>query len=195
MQLAGLLDDDLRRSNAGRSVVQKLGQTLSAQSLERQWRKDQILEAYLNLVPFRGELVGIEALSQTLFGKAAHGLNHQEAAMAVALVRAPNASERQVAQRTCQVLKSLESQPDCEFIAPFVSAALARRGYAADEGMAPHVAQRLATSRAQSQRITTTLSASLQRFAVQTLQTHLRELSGRHVSVLRSKHFKPICAS
>jgi penicillin-binding protein 1C len=181
MQLAGLLDDDLRRSNAGRSVVQKLGQTLSAQSLERQWRKDQILEAYLNLVPFRGELVGIEALSQTLFGKAAHGLNHQEAAMAVALVRAPNASERQVAQRTCQVLKSLESQPDCEFIAPFVSAALARRGYAADEGMAPHVAQRLATSRTQSQRITTTLSAPLQRFAVQTLQTHLRELSGRHV--------------
>ena len=28
--------------------------------LETRWRKDQILEAYLNLVPFRGELVGIE---------------------------------------------------------------------------------------------------------------------------------------
>ena len=30
---------------------------VSAQMLERSWRKDQILEAYLNLVPLRGELV------------------------------------------------------------------------------------------------------------------------------------------
>eukprot|EP01032_Pedospumella_encystans_P016480 gene16480-18806_t len=181
MQLAGLLDEDLRRGSDGRSVVQKLGQTLSAQSLERQWRKDQILEAYLNLVPFRGELVGIEALSQTLFGKAAHGLNHLEAAMAVALVRAPNAKERQVAQRSCQVLKSLASQPDCEAVSLFVSATLARRDYAADEGIAPHVARQVAKQRAQSRTIITTLSAPLQRFAVQTLQTHLRELSGRNV--------------
>ena len=64
MQLAGLLDEDLKRDSGGRSVVQKLGQTVSAQLLERGWRKDQILEAYLNLVPFRGELVGIDALSQ-----------------------------------------------------------------------------------------------------------------------------------
>jgi penicillin-binding protein 1C len=181
MQLAGLLDEDLRRGSDGRSVVQKLGQTLSAQSLERQWRKDQILEAYLNLVPFRGELVGIEALSQTLFGKAAHGLNHLEAAMAVALVRAPNAKERQVAQRSCQVLKSLETKPDCETVSLFVSAALARRDYAADEGIAPHVARQVAKQRAQSRTIITTLSVPLQRFAVQTLQTHLRELSGRNV--------------
>jgi penicillin-binding protein 1C len=181
MQLAGLLDEDLRRGSDGRSVVQKLGQTLSAQSLERQWRKDQILEAYLNLVPFRGELVGIEALSQALFGKAAHGLNHLEAAMAVALVRAPNAKERQVAQRSCQVLKSLEPKPDCETVSLFVSAALARRDYAADEGIAPHVARQVAKQRAQSRTISTTLSAPLQRFAVQTLQTHLRELSGRNV--------------
>jgi penicillin-binding protein 1C len=181
MQLAGLLDEDLRRGSDGRSVVQKLGQTLSAQSLERQWRKDQILEAYLNLVPFRGELVGIEALSQTLFGKAAHGLNHLEAAMAVALVRSPNAKERQVAQRSCQVLKSLEPKPDCETVSLFVSAALARRDYAADEGIAPHVARQVAKQRAQSSTISTTLSAPLQRFAVQTLHTHLRELSGRNV--------------
>jgi penicillin-binding protein 1C len=42
-------------------------------------------------VPFRGELVGIDALSRTLFGKAAHGLDEREAAVAAALVRAPNA--------------------------------------------------------------------------------------------------------
>ena len=58
MQLAGLVDDDWRHTTGGRSVTQKLGQALMATRLEQGWRKDQILEAYLNLVPFRGELVG-----------------------------------------------------------------------------------------------------------------------------------------
>ena len=80
MQLAGLLDEDLQRGRddkdgkdgrGGRSIPQKIGQTVSAQLLERSWRKEQILEAYLNLVPLRGELVGIDAISRTLFGKAA----------------------------------------------------------------------------------------------------------------------------
>lgn len=187
MQLVGLLDEDLRRHNGGRNVVQKIGQTLSAQSLERQWRKDQILEAYLNLVPFRGELVGIEALSQTLFGKAAHGLNHLEAALAVALIRAPNAKVAQVAQRTCQVLRSLQTPTDCTATNFFVSAALSRRGYPADEGIAPHVARRLVATHTSDRSalvpttLTTTLSAPLQRFAAQTLHNQLRELRGRHV--------------
>ena len=49
MQLAGLLDEDLQRARhgkAGPSVAQKIGQTVSAQMLERSLRKDQILEAY-----------------------------------------------------------------------------------------------------------------------------------------------------
>ncbi len=62
MQLAGLLDDDLRPSARNRSVTQKIGQAATAVWLEQRWRKDQILEAYLNLVPFRGELVGISAV-------------------------------------------------------------------------------------------------------------------------------------
>lgn len=60
MQLAGLLDGDWRQGPGGRSVVQKIGQTVAAQVLDRRWRKDQILEAYLNLVPFRGEVVADE---------------------------------------------------------------------------------------------------------------------------------------
>ncbi|MBK9443767.1 MAG: penicillin-binding protein 1C [Comamonadaceae bacterium] len=207
MQLAGLLDDDLKRRAGGRSLLQKVQQTVSAEWLEQRLRKDQILEAYLNLVPFRGELVGIDALSQTLFGKAAHGLDAREAAVAVALLRAPNAKPDQVAQRACTVLKSLQSigaTLGCEAMAFFTTAVLQRREYPASEGLAPHVAQQLTaavqrSAAASSQAATptasttaasnaplaptlrTTLSAPLQRFAVQTLQQHLRELAGRHV--------------
>ena len=193
MQLAGLLDDDLRVGTGGRSVRQKIGQALAAQQLEQGWRKDEILEAYLNLVPFRGELVGIDALSRTLFGKAAHGLDAREAAVAVALVRAPNATPTRVAQRACAVLR-LQAAPaagtaktDCDSLDLFVTAVLQRRDWPASEGIAPHLARRLLADAAgtapknRSPTVRSTLDASLQRFAVQTLQRHLRELRGRRV--------------
>ena len=203
MQLAGLLDDsetakllDLRQRPGGRGVVQKMGQTVAAQVLDRRWSKAQILEAYLNLVPFRGELVGIDALSRTLFGKAAHGLDAREAAVAAALVRAPNARAALVAQRACGVLRemaaapgSASARPDCDALDLFTTGALQRRDYAASEGVAPHFARRLLAQAAQaaadkkppSLRLTSTLRAPLQRFAVQTLAQQLRELRGAHV--------------
>lgn len=190
MQLAGLLDDDLKRGSRGRSVLQKVQQTVSAQWLERRWRKDQILEAYLNLVPLKGELVGIDALSQTLFGKAAHGLDEREAAVAAALVRAPNATPALVAQRACGVLKALrntnatDAPVNCDALEMFTTGALQRRDYDASEGFALHAARQVlrgAVGQAAPTQITTSLHAPLQRFAVQTLQQHLRELFSRHV--------------
>jgi penicillin-binding protein 1C len=198
MQLAGLLDEDWRASAGGRSLPQKIGQTVSAQLLERSWRKDQILEAYLNLVPFRGEIVGIDALSRTLFGKAAHGLDEREAAVAAALVRAPNAKAAQVTQRACGVLKAMQApaKTDCEGLDLFATAALQRKSFDATEGVAPHLARRLLSVRAEPvealrgktltstssvRTVASTVRAPLQRFAAQTLTQHLRELRGRHV--------------
>ncbi|MDM0058255.1 penicillin-binding protein 1C [Variovorax fucosicus] len=189
MQLAGLLDEDLRRGAGGRSLTQKVGQTIDAQRLERNWRKDQILEAYLNTVPFRGEIVGIDALSRTLFGKAPSGLDAREAALAAALVRAPNAKPAQVAQRACEVLRTMEpnrasaSKADCEAMDMFASAAVQRRAFDPSEGIAPHLGRRVAKEAPAGQHnsVRTTLRAPLQRFALGTLQQQLRELRGRHV--------------
>jgi penicillin-binding protein 1C len=185
MQLAGLLDDDLRRGSQGRSLGQKLGQTVAARQLERGWRKDQILEAYLNVVPFRGEIVGIDALSRTLFGKAPHGLDAREAAVAAALVRAPNARPAAVAQRACELMRVMEpgGRPDCDAIDMFTDAALQRRDFDASEGIAPHLARRVVAARGNGARgdVRTTLRAPLQRFALDTLRRHLRELRNRNV--------------
>lgn len=185
MQLAALLDEpdgELQRGAGGRRLTQKLGQAVAAQQLERRWRKDQILEAYLNLVPFRGELVGIDALSRTLFGKAAHGLDEREAAVAAALVRAPNAKPRQVAQRACGVLRLMQAGTpvDCGELQILTTIALQGREFTASEGIAPHHARRVLAA-GPAQTVRSTVSAPLQRFAVQTLQRHLRELKGRNV--------------
>ena len=187
MQLAGLLDGpdgDLLRSGPGRRTVpQKLGQAVAAQVLERRWRKDQILEAYLNLVPFRGEIVGIDALARTLFGKAAHGLDEREAAVAAALVRAPNAAPPLVAKRACGVLREMRKpQPvHCDVLDLFTTATLQRRAFDASEGIAPHFARQLLRRAPPGERVRSTLSAPLQRMAVETLTRHLRELRGRNV--------------
>jgi penicillin-binding protein 1C len=191
MQLAGLLDGDWRQGPGGRSVAQKVGQAVAAQVLDRRWRKDQILEAYLNLVPFRGEIVGIAALALTLFGKAPHGLDAREAAIASALVRAPNASAERVAQRACGVLQTLApgdaAARNCldggSALQLYTSSVLQRRQWAPSEGVAPHFARRwLALPQNKNQeQVHSTLSAPLQRFAVASLQQHLRELQGRNV--------------
>ncbi|HMC44758.1 MAG TPA: biosynthetic peptidoglycan transglycosylase, partial [Caballeronia sp.] len=105
MQLTGLIDEDRRPGR--RSIGEKATQTVGALWLDHAWRKDQILEAYLNLVPFRGEIVGLSALSQTLFGKLPSGLNEREAALTAALVRAPNANYAKVSARTCGILRDM----------------------------------------------------------------------------------------
>ncbi len=185
MQLAGLLDEDLRLGSSGRTLRQKIGQALMATRLESNWRKDQILEAYLNLVPFRGELVGIDALSRTLFAKAPHGLTDSEAALAAALVRSPNARPAAVSARACGVLKSMRepgAPTDCLALGIQAEIVLGRRAFAASEGIAPHMARRLlASAPVDGSPVRSTLDARLQRLALDTLTQHVKELHGRNV--------------
>jgi penicillin-binding protein 1C len=191
MQLAGLLDDDLRIKAGGRDWGQKIGQAITATEVERHWRKDQILEAYLNLAPLRGEIVGIDSLSRTLFGKAAQGLDAREAAITAALVRAPNAPASKVAQRACGVLREMQGQklPSSELCAGLpqeTAAALQRREFAASSGIAPHLGRKLVAlntppgGRPPAQ-IRSTLDARIQRVAQTALLKALGELSGRNV--------------
>lgn len=179
MQLAGLIDDGLARPPGGRSVAQKIGQAITATQLERHWSKSQILEAYVNAVPFRGEIVGIGALSQTLFGKHPSGLDAQEAALAAALLRGPNAAPAVVAQRACGVLT--QQRLPCAGVHALAETAFVRRGgMPLGEQLAPHYARQVIDPRgAALQR--GTLDARLQRFAVATLRAQLATLQERNV--------------
>jgi len=183
MQLTGLLNDDRERSGQ-RSIAQKANQAVSALWLEHTWRKDQILEAYLNLVPFRGETIGLSALSITLFGKAPSGLDEREAAVAAALIRAPNAPYAKVSERACRILRDMNAPERCMNLPVFVQLAFARPAPALlsvspdAPTLAPHFARRVAseTHPVAGARVTSTLDARLQRFAGDTLTRTLVEL-------------------
>lgn len=90
MQVAAHLDDALRPGRQKRSVLQKWDQIRAAKELEKGWNKSQILEAYLNLSTFRGELQGIAAASRGLFGKNPDGLDERESLLLAVLLRGPN---------------------------------------------------------------------------------------------------------
>jgi penicillin-binding protein 1C len=189
MQLAGLLDDDLRRRTSPRSIGQKMSQVVVAQQLERNWRKDQILEAYLNLVSFRGELVGIHALSRVLFGKHPSGLSRREAAIAVALIRGPNATPARVAERACHILQEQRKVYDgqeCKGLEDFTLLALVRTGSNSEvivttsaPQLAPHLARKLL--RTPGQAVRSTLDAGVQRFANDALRRQLAALVERNI--------------
>ena len=184
MQLAGLLDPALKPTQARRNVGQKWDQIRAAQHIERSWKKSEILEAYVNLVTFRGELQGIDALARGLFAKAPHGLNAREAALAAALIRAPNASAGQVSQRACWVLQGQALAAECNGLASYTELVLGRAYVAKlSHNDAPHYARNLlAQSPAvDANTVRSTLDAPLQRAARLALKRHLLELSGRNV--------------
>ncbi|THD73663.1 MAG: penicillin-binding protein 1C [Bradyrhizobium sp.] len=84
MQLARLMEP--RRE---RSVYAKLRQMVRAIEIERQLTKDQILDLYLALAPFGGNLEGVRAASIAYFGKEPKRLSLAEAALLVALPQSP----------------------------------------------------------------------------------------------------------
>ena len=84
MQVARLLED----SGTG-AVAGKLRQMRVALALERRLTKDQILQLYLHLAPYGGNLEGIRAATLSYFGKEPRRLTPAEVALLVAIPQSP----------------------------------------------------------------------------------------------------------
>jgi len=180
MQLAGLLDGTLRRAAGGRTWGQKWNQASAARELEAGWSKAQIMEAYLNLAPFRGELEGVHAASRALFGKSPSGLNQAESVILASLLRGPGAARNVLARRACALGAELAIPATCRDIEWEVAKALARPAGAASSEPATQVARRLL--KAPAQQVRSTLDGALQRFAQGALRQHLAALGERNVN-------------
>jgi penicillin-binding protein 1C len=183
MQVASLLDPALHRRGGPRSLRQKIRQMRLARAIEEGWSKAEILEAYLNLVTFSGELQGVDAAAQILFGKAPHGLTEPEAVVLAALLRAPNAQPAMVARRA-QMLAGGAVAPVAIDAA---SARVHRVGTQGSRvGLAPHAAARLLAAGPSGERstafVSSTLDGPLQQFAVDTLTRQLLAVRDQRVN-------------
>ena len=108
----------------GKNLHRKLIEAALAFRIETELTKEEILEAYMNRIYFGSGTYGVEAASQTYFGKPASRLNLQEAATLAGLIRSPSrfsplndpkksARERNVVlKRMCDIGLITQSQRD-----------------------------------------------------------------------------------
>ena len=84
MQVARLIEPRKHRT-----ITAKLAEIVRAMQLEARLSKQEILELYLTLAPFGGNLEGVRAASLAYFGKEPIRLSAAEAALLVAIPRSP----------------------------------------------------------------------------------------------------------
>ena len=88
MQLARMLDRNQSRSS--RTIGGKVKQVARALALEAMYTKRDILEAYLNIVPYGANIEGVGAASLIHFGKTTKGLSLPETLTLAVIPQAPS---------------------------------------------------------------------------------------------------------
>jgi penicillin-binding protein 1A len=79
-----LFPEEIGRS---RTVERKLREIITAIKIERAYTKEQILETYLNSVPFLYNVIGIEMAARTYYDKSASSLDVLESATLVGMLK------------------------------------------------------------------------------------------------------------
>ncbi len=183
-----------------RTLRRKIREAILATTAEMIYSKDQILEMYLNQVPYGGTAWGIEAAAQTYFGKHAKDLSLGEATLLAGLPAAPTrfspfgAHPEEARRRQELVLSRMvedgyiteeEKQQALEEELHFAPAAVSIK--------APHfvlyVKELLVEKYGQREveqgglKVTTSLDLDLQDFAQETVATEVARLENQNLKV------------
>lgn len=180
MQLVAQLDERLRSRGKRRGVMQKLRQMRAALALGNVWTKPQVLEAYLNLVSFRGETQGVAAAARGLFDKRPEDLAEAESWVLVALLPSPGAPVQTVSRRACAIAHAAEKE--CQALRQVAGNAFGSRRSKSPlvhPDAATHLARRLL--RRPGERVVSTLDARVQALVAHALEAQLRRLEAEEV--------------
>ncbi len=151
-----------------RSLLAKARQTLRALQIERRLSKREILELYLTLAPYGGNLEGVRSASLAWFGREPRKLTLSQSALLVALPQSPEARRPDRHRENARLARS-------RVIERMQRAGLFNEGEAADSArdtipalrlamptLAPHLAQLALDRDPKKLRHQTTLDAGLQ---------------------------------
>ena len=175
MQLAAFLSPDLAQPGQ-RGWRAKVRQMRAGQALASAWTHEQMLEAYLNLVPLRGEAQGIGAGAQSLFGKRPAEMSRTDAALFAGLLPSPSAGADALGRRACRIAGDADCTAIRAAAATLVSGERAAR---LDPALAPHLAVRLLDR--PGKRVTTTIDRDIQAAAIVALRRQLAGLGAERV--------------
>jgi penicillin-binding protein 1C len=152
-----------------RSVGGKLRQIVRALAIERRHSKVEILEAYLNLVPYGGNVEGVGAASLVYFGKEPARLTVPEALTLAVIPQSP-AARRPAGDTAATALADARSRLFERWLATHRASELSAAALAVTTGqrhelpfLAPHFVDEVLKADDRSPRIATTLDLELQR--------------------------------
>ncbi|MCD6060494.1 MAG: pbpC, partial [Moraxellaceae bacterium] len=128
----------------------------------------------------RGDLQGLGAASQALFGKAPSGLTRSESLLLAALLPAPSAPPERIVRRACALVQAGFAGTDCQAVRDLAFLHLNRRlaPYPENPALEALGAQLL---REPGLVLRSSLDATLQREAAAALVAQLAQLHARHV--------------
>ncbi|MBA3058389.1 MAG: transglycosylase domain-containing protein [Gammaproteobacteria bacterium] len=194
-QLArNLYPEEIGRAN---SITRKIKEAITALKIEAVYSKDEILETYLNTVPFLYNAFGIEMAARTYFDKTADKLDVLQSATLIGMLKGtsyynPVQNPERALKRRNLVLEQMAKNDKLD---PARLAQLSKRPLklnferqVVSLGLAPHVAQHLrkwlvdwADQRdydiqADGLRVFTSLDANLQKTANQAVTRQLTQL-------------------
>ena len=175
MQLAAFLAPELAQPGQ-RGWRAKLRQMRAGQALASHWTREQMLEAYFNLVPLRGEVQGVGAGARSLFGKPPAQMTRTDAVLFAALLPNPAADAGVLGRRACRLARDDDCAPLRAAAATLVSGERAARF---DPALAPHLAVRLLD--APGKRVTTTIDRRIQGAAIVAMRRQLAGLGADRV--------------
>lgn len=179
-----------------RTIRRKVREFILSAAVETFYKKDQILEFYLNQVPYGGTAYGIESAASTYFGKHAADLTLPEAALLAGLPQAPSfyspLSRPELAKQRQEYV--LEQMLDSKFIdnSQYLISKDQELKYSPPPSLqAPHfslwvkdyLVQKYGLSKVEQDGlvVTTTLDLNLQNFAQAAMATEVGRLKAAQV--------------
>ena len=163
-----------------RTVRGKLAQIVRALELERSYSKSEILEAYLNLAPYGGNVEGVGAASLVYFGKEPNRLSLPEALTLAVIPQSPSArrpigstDDSALAAARLQLFERSAARGGSSSTSP-ATLAVTASGRGELPFRAPHFVERVLKSDDRSARIVTTLDLDLQKLLERELQAFVQ---------------------
>lgn len=181
MQLARLLYQLNTKTPLG-----KAKQIYYATKLELCYSKKDILEAYLNLAPYGGNVEGIQTASLIYFNKNASELNIPEALLLAVIPQEPNLKLRCENKNTCLITnknilearsllynKWVKTYPTDKNVTAFIKLPLPLRPASKLPFEAPHFSEQVLSQYPTKSDLTTTLDLSLQHILEQQITNYV----------------------
>ena len=188
MQVARLLEP------RPRNMSSKVIEIYRALQLEVHFSKQEILNMYLTLAPYGGNIEGIQAASYSYFGKSAKNLNPEEIALLIALPQSPRRSFHKVF--TPYALKARNALLKRLFNAGFIEMTILQSALKQELPLRknlprhlPHLAQRLRQHNPDLKTIATSINLPLQIYVQNLVTQSLNILPSKvNVAILVVRH-------